>query len=291
MSLRAMALLYPAVAAALVASPALTRGVVAPTGARIAPLAPVPLARFANLERSSLRMQEAAAAEPPAGGFMEGFKKFSGTFCNFFPVWTASVAGLGLMAPGVFAGISTSYFTVLLGMLMLSMGITLTLDDFKRVLARPYAPLSTCAHRTPPFAPQPPAGAHVMTNHSEATTHTHVRMLRLAGLAAPTRVRPAQSCLGAAHASSQHHHGHRLRRVLRPHAGSRHRRLQVLRSLWCARHHQRVSRRHSPATRTAARAQRASRLVRALPALHAPPSRAPVTIDFHASRASSSPAV
>ena len=47
------------------------------------------------------------------------------------------VAALGLLTPGVFAGISTEYFTALLGMLMLSMGITLTVDDFKRVLAKP----------------------------------------------------------------------------------------------------------------------------------------------------------
>jgi len=77
---------------------------------------------------------EEAAAEP---AWMAGFKKFSGTFSNLFPVWTFSVAALGLTMPGVFAGISTEYFTGLLGLLMLSMGITLTLDDFKRVLARP----------------------------------------------------------------------------------------------------------------------------------------------------------
>ena len=70
-------------------------------------------------------------------GFMAGFKKFSDLFSNLFPVWTLLVATLGLVAPGIFAGISTSYFTGLLGLLMLSMGITLTVDDFKRVIARP----------------------------------------------------------------------------------------------------------------------------------------------------------
>lgn len=77
------------------------------------------------------------AVPPSDSGFMAGFKKFSDTFSNLFPLWTLGVAALGLMAPGVFAGISTSYFTALLGMLMLSMGITLSIDDFKRVLARP----------------------------------------------------------------------------------------------------------------------------------------------------------
>jgi len=79
--------------------------------------------------------QEAAAAEPPASG--GAFEKFSEVFSNLFPVWTAAVASLGLVKPGILGGIPTSYFTGLLGMLMLSMGITLTVDDFKRVLQRP----------------------------------------------------------------------------------------------------------------------------------------------------------
>jgi len=83
-------------------------------------------------------MQEAAAATPPPeGGFMAAFKSFSNVFSNLFPLWTFSVAALGLLAPGVFAGISTDAFTGLLGLLMLSMGITLSVDDFRRVLQRP----------------------------------------------------------------------------------------------------------------------------------------------------------
>ncbi len=100
--------------------------------ARLAPVAPLtPLAPRFHVG-NNLCMQH---AEP--SGFMEGFKKFSDGFSNLFPVWTMGVATLGLVAPSVFAGISTSYFTGLLGLLMLSMGITLTVDDFKRVLARP----------------------------------------------------------------------------------------------------------------------------------------------------------
>jgi BASS family bile acid:Na+ symporter len=68
---------------------------------------------------------------------MRAFKSFSNVFSNLFPLWTLAVALMGLFTPAVFSGISTSYFTGLLGMLMLSMGITLTVDDFKRVLQRP----------------------------------------------------------------------------------------------------------------------------------------------------------
>jgi len=95
-----------------------------------------------------LRLQEDAAAvaapppaplpiEEPTGGFMAKFNSFSNTFSNLFPVWTALVAALGLLKPAVLGGIPTSYFTGLLGTLMLSMGITLSVDDFKRVLQRP----------------------------------------------------------------------------------------------------------------------------------------------------------
>ena len=68
---------------------------------------------------------------------MKAFRSFSNIFSNLFPLWTLSVALGGLFKPGIFTGISTSYFTGLLGLLMLSMGITLTVDDFKRVLQRP----------------------------------------------------------------------------------------------------------------------------------------------------------
>ena len=78
-----------------------------------------------------------ASEEPTTSAMMQGFQKFSNIFTNLFPLWTALVAVVGLLSPGVFAGISTSYFTGLLGMLMLSMGITLSIDDFKRVAQRP----------------------------------------------------------------------------------------------------------------------------------------------------------
>mmetsp|Transcript_1071 Transcript_1071/g.2796 ORF Transcript_1071/g.2796 Transcript_1071/m.2796 type:complete len:383 (+) Transcript_1071:36-1184(+) len=84
------------------------------------------------------RMAAEAAMAPEPEPKAEGlFDKFSAIFSNLFPLWTLIVALLGLFKPQVFLGISTSYFTGLLGLLMLSMGITLTIDDFKRVLTRP----------------------------------------------------------------------------------------------------------------------------------------------------------
>ena len=68
----------------------------------------------------------------------EKFEAFGGAFSALFPVWTLAVALVGLYRPAVMAtSIPTSAFTGLLGLLMLSMGITLTVDDFKRVLTKP----------------------------------------------------------------------------------------------------------------------------------------------------------
>jgi bile acid:Na+ symporter, BASS family len=57
-------------------------------------------------------------------------------FTNLFPVWTLAVALAALRKPALFTWLTTPYFTLSLGILMLSMGITLSIEDFKRVLRR-----------------------------------------------------------------------------------------------------------------------------------------------------------
>lgn len=57
-------------------------------------------------------------------------------FTNLFPVWTLVVALAALKKPALFTWLTTPYFTFSLGILMLSMGITLSVEDFKRVLRR-----------------------------------------------------------------------------------------------------------------------------------------------------------
>ena len=111
-----------------------------------APARPMPLLTRAAPARM------AAAAAPEGASFPESknwapwarsiklqekFEAFSGAFSTLFPVWTLAVALVGLYRPAVMASIPTSAFTGLLGLLMLSMGITLTVDDFKRVLTKP----------------------------------------------------------------------------------------------------------------------------------------------------------
>lgn len=70
-------------------------------------------------------------------GWFETYMKISNIFANLFPLWTVLAAGAGLANPSLFSWLSTEYFTAGLAILMFSMGITLTLEDFKRVLSKP----------------------------------------------------------------------------------------------------------------------------------------------------------
>ena len=56
---------------------------------------------------------------------------------TLFPVWTVLFTGIALKSPQSFAWFTTEYFTAGLAALMLSMGITLTPDDFVQVAQRP----------------------------------------------------------------------------------------------------------------------------------------------------------
>jgi BASS family bile acid:Na+ symporter len=60
---------------------------------------------------------------------------------TLFPVWTVLFTGIALKSPQSFAWFTTEYFTGALAALMLSMGITLTPQDFVKVAARPNATL------------------------------------------------------------------------------------------------------------------------------------------------------
>jgi bile acid:Na+ symporter, BASS family len=89
--------------------------------------------------------QGAAGAVLPAarGGKkmtpFEIYEKTSEYIVNLFPVWTVICSVLALQRPELFAWLTTKYFTAGLGLLMLSMGITLSPQDFADVLKRPSA--------------------------------------------------------------------------------------------------------------------------------------------------------
>ena len=67
----------------------------------------------------------------------ETYVKTMDVLTTLFPLWTILFAGLALKRPESFAWFITKYFTASLGALMLSMGITLTPEDFTRVAKEP----------------------------------------------------------------------------------------------------------------------------------------------------------
>lgn len=65
------------------------------------------------------------------------YEKSANLATNLFPVWTVLFTALALKSPQSFAWFTTEYFTAALAALMLSMGITLTPDDFVQVAKQP----------------------------------------------------------------------------------------------------------------------------------------------------------
>lgn len=81
----------------------------------------------------------AAAAKGEAAPAESMATKLSTVFCNLFAVWLAIAAVAALKQPVSFTWVKASYFTGLLGALMFSVGITTSIDDFKKCLQRPGA--------------------------------------------------------------------------------------------------------------------------------------------------------
>ena len=102
------------------------------------------VSRATRLHRAPFRA--VASNDPPVdGGNMVSkqpstlWKYYVGVstlLTNLFPVWTIAAAGSALKAPHLYTWLTTPYFTACLAVLMLSMGITLSLEDFRRVLKR-----------------------------------------------------------------------------------------------------------------------------------------------------------
>jgi BASS family bile acid:Na+ symporter len=93
-------------------------------------------------------MQSDAAAaeeEPPkeekglGKKIFDAYVKTADVATTLFPLWTVICSGIALKSPASFAWFTTEYFTAGLAALMLSMGITLTPQDFMDVLKEPVA--------------------------------------------------------------------------------------------------------------------------------------------------------
>lgn len=88
---------------------------------------------------SPLKMSTSAASPGSDSKLWNTYLKITETITILFPLWTVLFAGWALKKPETFAWFTTKYFTASLGALMLSMGITLTVDDFIRVTKEPFA--------------------------------------------------------------------------------------------------------------------------------------------------------
>jgi bile acid:Na+ symporter, BASS family len=71
----------------------------------------------------------------------EKYESAANLATTLFPVWTVLFSVIALKSPSSFDWFTTDYFTGALAALMLSMGITLTPNDFAKVAARPNATL------------------------------------------------------------------------------------------------------------------------------------------------------
>merc|ERR1719428_392904 len=81
----------------------------------------------------------AAAASSFAFEMPKSRQELASLFCNLFAVWLTIAAVAAVQVPATFTWIPDNAFTGLLGLLMFSVGITTTIDDFKACLTKPGA--------------------------------------------------------------------------------------------------------------------------------------------------------
>lgn len=89
---------------------------------------------------SSMRMSAEAASDGEkslASKIFDAYTKTANAATTLFPLWTVLFTAIALRRPSTFDFFTTQYFTAGLAALMLSMGITLTPQDFVAVASEP----------------------------------------------------------------------------------------------------------------------------------------------------------
>lgn len=66
------------------------------------------------------------------------YEKIVELLTTLFPVWVILGTIIGIYKPSMVTWLETDLFTVGLGLLMLSMGLTLTFEDFRRCMRNPW---------------------------------------------------------------------------------------------------------------------------------------------------------
>ncbi|KAG0572939.1 hypothetical protein KC19_VG136000 [Ceratodon purpureus] len=69
---------------------------------------------------------------------LNSFEKVVDVLTTMFPIWVILGTLIGISKPSAVTWLQTDLFTLCLGFLMLSMGLTLTFDDFRRCLRNPW---------------------------------------------------------------------------------------------------------------------------------------------------------
>jgi len=129
----------PALGAAFVSPAATTRVallVQAPSYSKFAPIRPAPLTSTAEAEEP-----EPAGEAGLGKKIFDAYVRTADVATTLFPVWTILFTVIALKSPSSFDWFTTDYFTGALAALMLSMGITLTPDDFVSVAKEPVSVL------------------------------------------------------------------------------------------------------------------------------------------------------
>ncbi|KAK4754745.1 hypothetical protein SAY87_008502 [Trapa incisa] len=90
--------------------------------------------------RSSILLCKAAtdASGASTPGQLSQYERIVETLTTLFPVWVILGTIIGIYKPAAVTWLETDLFTVGLGFLMLSMGLTLTFEDFRRCLRNPW---------------------------------------------------------------------------------------------------------------------------------------------------------
>jgi bile acid:Na+ symporter, BASS family len=91
----------------------------------------------AELQRPVLCASDASGMAAPAEPEQSAIEKLADRLATLFPLWVFIGAAIGITNPQAVTWFSSTMFTFALGFLMLAMGLTLTVNDFKACAQRP----------------------------------------------------------------------------------------------------------------------------------------------------------
>ncbi|KAI9125532.1 hypothetical protein K1719_002950 [Acacia pycnantha] len=110
----------------------------APIGAVTAISSTNQMSRLRNSQILCKATTDVSGNLPERAGGMSQFERIIETLTTLFPVWVILGTIVGIYKPAAVTWLETDLFTLGLGFLMLSMGLTLTFEDFRRCLRNPW---------------------------------------------------------------------------------------------------------------------------------------------------------